>query len=105
MTDVARRIAGPVALTAVSQTLYTVPAATTTIVRGMRVANSASGSVRLTVSIGPDATGTRLYRNLEILPNGIHDWSGFLVLEAGETLRAHGDVTGLTLTASGVEVT
>lgn len=106
MADAAKRLAGPTLLTASEQTLYTVPASTTTILRGIRVANNSTATVTLTLSIGADAAGTRLYSGFDLLAKSIHDWSGFLVLTAAETLRGYAGTTNqLVITVSGVEVT
>jgi hypothetical protein len=106
MADTAKRLVGPSLLTASEQTLYTVPAATTAILRGLRVANNSTSTVTLTVSIGADAAGTRLYSSFDLLAKSVHDWSGFLVLAAGETLRGYaGTANQLVISVSGVEVT
>lgn len=106
MTDTAKRLAGPLALTASAVTRYTVPAATTTIVRSIHVASNDNGTVGLlTMSIGADATGTRLFYAYPVPANGVLDWSGFLVLNAGDILQAYSTMAVLILTVSGVEVT
>lgn len=106
MADTAKRLAGPTLLTASEATLYTVPASTTAIVRHIRLANNSTDPVTATVSIGADAAGTRLYSGFEVPAKGIHDWSGFLVLTAAETLRGYaGTASQLAVTVSGVEVT
>ena len=106
MTDTAKRLAGPVLLTGSEATLYTVPASTTAILRGLRVVNNDTATVNLTLSIGADAAGTRLYSAFGLTAKSVHDWSGFMVLAAAETLRGFASATNvLTVTVSGVEVT
>ena len=105
MSDTAKRLAGPTALGTASATLYTVPAATTTILRHIRITNTTATEKKATMGIGADAIGTRLFSETPIPGNGGLDWSGFTVLVAAETLRGHGDAAGLTATISGVEVT
>ena len=105
MTDTAKRLVGPTLLTASEATLYTVPASTTAILRGLRVANNDTTTVNLTMSIGADAAGTRLYSAFGLTAKSVHDWSGFHVLAAAETLRGYASAANaLTVTVSGVEV-
>jgi hypothetical protein len=104
MADTAKRLAGPTSLTASSATIYTVPGSTTAILRNIRVANTTGVVARLTVSIGADAAGTRIWSSVAIPANDALDWSGFMVLAAAETLRAYSDTaSALTITVSGVE--
>jgi hypothetical protein len=106
MTDTAKRLAGPESIGNSEETLYTVPAATTAILRNIHIANTTSSAATIKLSIGADAAGTRILSDLSVPANGTYDWSGFLVLAATETLRATGGTNNaLTLTASGVEVT
>jgi hypothetical protein len=104
MADAAKRLAGPAQVSNSAATKYTVPAATTTIIRHIHVFNADTGAVNFTMSIGADAVGTRLYDAYPILAKEPLDISCFLVLGAGETIQAFGSVTNkLTLTISGVE--
>lgn len=106
MADTAKRHAGPLLLTTAEQTLYTVPASTTAIVRGIRIANTSAAAVTVKLSIGADAAGTRLMSDVPIPANSVYDWSGFLVLATANTLRGQAGTTNvLTITVSGVEVT
>lgn len=106
MADTAKRIVGPVALGISSATVYTVPGSTTTIMRHLRVVNTGAVEAAFRLSIGVDAAGTRLYSDLLIPAGGVLVWTGFEVLETGETLRAQSSLaTALTLTISGVETT
>jgi hypothetical protein len=106
MTDTAKRAAGPLLLTNAEQTLYTVPAAATFIVRHIRIANTSGTAATATLSIGADAAGTRLLSAKSIPANDVYDWTGFLVLAAGETLRGQAGTTNvLAVTVSGIEVT
>ena len=67
-------------------TLYTVPGATTAVIRNIRIVNSTSGSVTVKASIGADAIGTRVIASGFTIPaNGDWDWSGFLFLAAADT--------------------
>ena len=104
MTDTPRRI-GPGALGAAASTLFTVPGATTTILRNIHVANTTAAPIAVRVSIGADAAGTRLYSDTAVPANGALDWSGFIPMSATEILQGMGGSTGLTLTAGAVDVT
>lgn len=104
MADVLRRVAGPVLLPANATTVYTVPAATTTAVRAIHVANESAAAATFTLSIGVDAAGKRFFYQQSVDPGTSFDWTGNLVLAAGEVLQASGAAAAaLTLTLSGVE--
>lgn len=109
MADVPRRLVGPLSLTAASVTVYTVPVATTTIVRSIHVNNiNASNVYNFTMGInGTGATVTyALFTAFPIGSNGVLDWSGFLVLHANDTLTAYASAAAaLALTVSGIETT
>ena len=105
MPDAPARV-GPVALTNAAVTIYTTPAATSMTLRNIHVANEGATDEQFTLSIGVDAAGLRLYRNVEVPGNGAFDWSGYLPLLTGEILEAFASVSGqLTITIGGVETT
>lgn len=104
--DVGKRLVGPTLLTGAAATQYTVPSATTTTVRGIKVTNTTGIPATLFISIGADAAGTRIYSGVSVPGNGSLDWSGYLVLSVGEIIQAYsGTASALTLTISGVEST
>jgi hypothetical protein len=104
MADTLKRIVGPLQLAAAAATLYTVPAATTTTIRGIHVVNTTAGTVTFTMSIGADAAGTRIFNTYSITAGDVYDWSGTLVMAATEILQAYANAaTSLTATVSGVE--
>lgn len=106
MGDLQKRLSGPAALTTSAATQYTVPGSTSTILRSIHVANTSASVVStLTLSIGADAAGTRLFAAFPIPGSGVLDWSGFIVLNAADIIQALASVATLTLTISGVEVT
>lgn len=105
MADTAKRVVGPQLLTASAATYYTVPASTVTILRSIQAVNVTTSNAALTLSIGTDAAGTRLYAATPIVGNGVLVWTGFMVLTAAEILQAYSSVaSALTLIISGVEV-
>lgn len=105
MADAAKRLVGPSQLAASAATVYTVPASTTALLRNLHVCNTGSSPATLTVSIGADAAGTRLWNAVTVQPGGWLDWTGFMVMTATEVLQAYASAAStLTLTVSGVEV-
>jgi hypothetical protein len=106
MADTARRFAGPVYLGVAASVLYTVPGSTTAILRYIRVTNSNAADRTITLSIGADGAGKRLIEAQTVPGNGALDWSGFVPLNAAETLQGLASAaTSLTVTLAGVEVT
>ena len=106
MTDTASRIVGPFSVNNTEDTLYTVPGATTAILRNIHIANTTSSAATIKLGIGADAAGTRLLSDFSVPANGTYDWTGFLPMAATETLRATGGTdNALTITVSAVLVT
>jgi hypothetical protein len=106
MADTAKRLSGPTQLGTSATTQYTVPASTTAIIRSLLACNTTANQVKLTVSIGADAAGTRIFSERVIAPRETFEYHGFIVLTAAGILQAYADTaTALTLTVSGVEVT
>ena len=104
MADIAKRFAGPVALGTTAATIYTVPGGATAILRNIHVANEAGATATLTLSIGTDGAGKRLFKDVDVATKGVLDWAGFVVLTAGEVVQAFsGTGSALTLTISGVQ--
>jgi hypothetical protein len=106
MPDLVKRL-GLAAIATTATTLYTVPAATTGIVRHIRIVNSTASTVNVVMSIGLDAIGTRVVpTGYQIGSNGTLDITGSIILNAGETLQATASIaTALTAYVGGVEVT
>lgn len=105
MADTAKRLSGPSALTTSAVTQYTVPGATSCVLRSIHVVNTnASNTANFTLSIGVNAVGTQLFAAYPIAPSAVLDWSGFIVLSAADIVQALASVATLTLTMSGVEV-
>lgn len=105
MTDSLSRIVGPVALAAAAATVYgPVPAATTVTVRSIHVTNETGTQRTFRLSIGADGAGKRLFYDVPVDPGDEgFDWSGSLVLAAGEVLQAYASTAAaLTLVVSAV---
>jgi hypothetical protein len=103
-TDTAKRLSGPALLTGSAATVYTVPASTTTVLRNIHVCNETGTAATLTMSIGTDGAGKRLFMGFSVAANDVLDWSGAIIMNAAEVLQAFsGTASALTLTTSGVE--
>lgn len=89
--------------------LYTVPGATTTVVRSIHVANTTGTAATITLGLNSAAAlaaANHFLSAVSIPANGTYDWSGFQVLDAAETIRAlQGTLNALTVHISGIEIT
>lgn len=102
-TDTLKRLYGPAQLPAAAATLYTVPAATTAVLRHIRVLNTTGTDRAVTMSIGADAAGTR-FISMTVPANSVFDWTGNLPLAAGEIVQGFAAVAAaLTAIISGIE--
>lgn len=97
-----KRMAGPAVLTGAAATKYTCPANRTARIRHIHVSNPTAGALTLTMSIGVDAAGTRIFDSLSIPANSIFDHFGVYVLQAAEILQAFGGAA-LVITIDGDE--
>ncbi len=105
MADIAKRLCGPVAVSTSNTVFYTVPTGVTTIVRNIHIAGASSSTTTISLAIGVTTAPNSLYWGYTVPQNSAFDWSGFLVLAAGETLQGlAGQASLLTLTVSGIEV-
>lgn len=106
MADAMSRLAGPAYLTNAAATVYTVPALTTATVLEWIFANEDSSAHTITVSIGADAGGKRLWKDVLIPANSTFQVTGNTVLAAAEVIQAYADAnSAVTLTMSGVLTT
>ncbi len=101
-----KRLYGPAQLTNATATKYTVPSLTKTRIRHIHVSNPSGSPVNLTISIGADAAGTRIYDAFPIAANDVLDDYGVYVMDAAEILAAFASVTTtLVIEISGEEIT
>lgn len=106
MADALKRLSGPTALTAAAVTQYTAPALTTATIRSIHVCNESAAQHDFTLSIGVDGAGKRLFKNQVVPAGDSFDWTGNIVLAAGELVQALADAGAvLTLVVSGIETT
>lgn len=105
MPNIRKRLFGPAVLTNAMATKYTVPAGTKTEIQHIHAMNPGA-AVNLTMSIGADAAGVRIYDQLSIPANsqGLvpYPWVKF-VMEVGEILQAKDSVGQIVLTIDGEE--
>lgn len=91
-------------------TLYTVPGSTTTILKSFDICNTTPNTIHVRVHIVPNAgsqnTNNALLYDYSVFAkdSGIFGWEGEQVMAAGSTVQIQADATGLTITASGVEL-
>ena len=105
-----KRLVNPATLSNAAATKYTVPASTKTILRHIHAQNSAGSASSVTLSIGSDAVGTRIYDAYTLTAVGtagsILDHWGYYVVEAAEIVQAKGGtLNDVVLTISGDEYT
>jgi hypothetical protein len=109
MTDTASRVYGPAAPTNSNATLYTVPSATTAIIKHIHACNSTTADVTLSLGInGTAATGANCFLSALTIPaHGEYD-SGpiFIPLIATDTITGLSGTSGAnTVIISGVLIT
>lgn len=106
MPKTAKRLSGPATLTGSAATVYTVPAATKTIIRHIHFANTDSAARTVTVSIGTNAVGTQVIAAKSIAATDTYDWYGYIVMDAAEILQALASVTSVVnMSTYGDEIT
>lgn len=112
MSRTAKRLAGPAQIVTGPATIYTVPSTTKTIIRHIHVQNPSGSAVTLTLSIGTDAAGKRIFDAFSVpaaaagvTANVIDHWC-YYVLDAAEVLQAAAGTNNvLVITVDGDELT
>lgn len=106
MADTLIRLVGPKQLATSATTEYTVPSSTVTVIRNIHLSNPSTGEVTVTMSIGADAAGTRLFDGYPVPPKSILHLPCSFVLTATEVLQCSTNTaTTLVATIDGVEIT
>ncbi len=95
MAQTPTRIVGPQLVTNSAATVYTVPGATTTILRNIHVANTSASAATFFLSLGTDAAGKRLFSGQTIPANGSLDWTGNIPMAAAEILQSYSGTTNV----------
>lgn len=99
------RLYGPTLLGNTASTLYTCPALTTAVIRHIHVNNPSGADVDLTLSIGPDSAGARLWDGEPIPAGDFDDHIVEHILAEGEVIQAYASLAGtLNLTVDGYEL-
>ena len=98
---------GAISTSPTVDTLYTTPALSRSIVKDMDIANTTAASLTVTVYLvesggSPGASNT-LIPGMTVPANGMIQWTGSQVLNAGDSIRATASGAGLTINASGAE--
>jgi hypothetical protein len=103
MPRIPKELWGPSSASTTATTLYTVPSTTKTIIRQIHVDNPTGGALTITLSLGADATATRLFDAYSIPANSVFDHFCFYVIEAGTVVQGFASATTVVWTASGEE--
>lgn len=105
-----KRLAGPTALTANTETtIYTCPTAqtTTTLVKQMVVTNTGASATVFSISLVPTGgtagTTNRLFNSVSIASNETIILDVSQVMTSGDFLSARATLAGVNITVSGVE--
>ena len=102
MARIATRFAGPLLLTNGTATQFTVAASTKAVIRHIHVQNPSGSAATLTLSIGADAAGTRLFDAYSIGAGTTLDHFCYYVLAAAEIMAAHSGTNNImTITIDG----
>ena len=107
-----KRLYGPALVATGPATVYTVPALTKTILRWLHISNPSGAAVTITVSIGADAAGTRLWQTYSIpaaaagVTDSVRDIPIFMPMEAAEILTLSAGTNNiLVIVVAGEELT
>ena len=104
MPGTPRRVFGPALLTNAAATKYTVGTGLSALIRFIHVDNNDAASHNLTISLGADAAGTRLFQTYAIAALASFDWYPYLPMAAAETIQAFADASNvLNMTMTGDE--
>lgn len=105
MADLPVRLVGPAALATSAATVYTAPATAGTYVaiRHIHICNETATAAWVTLSLGVDAAGKRLWYQQSIGAYDNYDWTGNIVMNASEVIQAYAQTAAtLTATISGI---
>jgi hypothetical protein len=100
---------GQAAITTGVTTLYTVPAATRTLLKEFSIANTTAADINVRVFLVPSAgtagTANAFLYDVPVPYANALQYNGIEVLNAGDTIQVQAVSTGLTIIASGGEAT
>jgi hypothetical protein len=109
MATAVYKVLGQSAPSATTETdLYTVPAATETIVSSIVVANrgTTSATFRISISVNGAATATKdyLYYDVNLLPNNTAAFTLGLSMDATDKIRVYASTANLSFSVYGSEI-
>ncbi len=90
MARTPKRLYGPAVIATGPTTVYTTPALTKTLVRWIHFSNPSASPVTVTLSVGADAAGTRLWSTYSIpaaaagVSDSVREIYPYLVVDAAE---------------------
>jgi len=98
---------GAIATSPTVTTVYTCPVLTRAFVKSIDLCNTTASSLTITVYLvesgGTPGASNTLVPTITLPPNGMFQWSGSQILNAGDTIRATASGAGVTINASGAE--
>jgi hypothetical protein len=98
---------GQAAITTGVTTLYTVPAATRTLLKEFSIANTTAAPINVRLFLVPSAgaagTSNAFLYDVPVPNANALQYNGIEVLNAGDTIQIQATSTGLTIIASGAE--
>jgi hypothetical protein len=108
MTQIVPTNLGQAAITVSVTTLYTVPVGVTTFLKDVEICNTSSSvAIQVTVYLVPNgstpSTSNEFVPSSNILPNGMFQWTGAIVMNAGASIQIVASSTGCNIYASGGE--
>lgn len=95
MTGTPRRVHGPAQVSNAAATKYTVPTGVKAWTRHIHVFNPSAGIVKITLSIGADAAGTRIWDAYSIAANSPLDYFPRHTLEPTQIIQAFSDTNNV----------
>lgn len=100
---------GAISTTPTVDTVYTVPSLARAIVKDIELSNTTAASLTVTVYLvesgGSPGAANTLIPGMTVPANGMIQWTGSQVLNAGDSIRATASGAGITINASGAECT
>jgi hypothetical protein len=106
MADTLKRLVGPKQLANSATTEYTVPSATTTVIRMIHLSNPTAADKTVTISIGADAAGTRILDAYTVPAGTVFGYPCNFTMATTEILQMSASAaTSVVAVVNGIEVT
>lgn len=104
MADALKRYAGPVALGTSASTLFTVSPGTTATIILIHLCNETASDETVTLSIGTDGAGKRLFKDYTVPANDVRQITGNYPMSAAEIMQGFASAgSAITITIGGIE--